>query len=103
MFLFATYRDGGILQPSTDTQCANGQLTNCTAKLQPIDNETGYLEDWRARIVADGDNAAHYLVPASALEAAADGSGRRTLNARERAKLDVVAGKSRRRRAARKA
>lgn len=64
-FLFATYRDGGVLSPSTATQCAPGQFYNCTAKLQPVDNEIGYTMEWRGRIVSDSDNAQRYLVPSS--------------------------------------
>jgi hypothetical protein len=88
-FLFATFRDGGILSPSTATQCAGGQTANCTAKLQPVDTEVGYTDDWRARIVHDSDNAQRYLVPAA--DGGADAA------AREEAKLRVVRGKGGRR------
>lgn len=64
-FLFATFRDGGILLPSTGTQCQNGQTAACTAKLIPGERDTGYSPAWRARIVADSDNAKRYLVPSS--------------------------------------
>lgn len=79
-FLFATFRDGGILTPSTAVQCAPGQTANCTAKLQPNDNEVGYDMDWRGRIVSDSDNAVRYKVPSSGAD---------------QAKLKVVQGKRR--------
>lgn len=65
MYLFATFRDGGILLPSTSQQCQGSQTDNCVAKLQPVDQEIGYTQQWRARIVGDSDNAEHYLVPPS--------------------------------------
>ena len=35
MFLFSTFRDGGLFTPSTAQQCAPPAfVTNCTAKLQ---------------------------------------------------------------------
>lgn len=77
-----------MLTPSTAQQCTNGNVVNCTAKLQPVDNEVGYTDAWRARIVADSDNAQRYLVPASAYatpEAAE----------REAAKQAVIEGKRR--------
>ena len=91
--LFATYRDGGVLTPSTARQCEGGNVVNCTAKLQPVDNEVGYTDAWRARIVADSDNAQRYLVPASAF--ATPEAARR-----EAAKQAVVEGKRRTRAAA---
>lgn len=83
-FLFATFRDGGILLPSTGTQCLNGQTQGCTAKLIPGEISTGYSENWRARIVADSDNAKRYLVPSSADA---------WVSEKEEAKLAVVHGK----------
>ena len=64
---FATYRDGGILTPSKATQCVGGQTDNCTAKLQPDDNEVGYAEEWRGRIATE--NPERYHVPTGALDA----------------------------------
>ena len=64
---------------SKGTQCVNGNVVNCTAKLQPDVNEAGAVEDWRARIVAE--NPERYLVPAGA-----------TLDAR---KMAVLSGKRR--------
>ena len=57
-------QDGGVLTPSTANQCAPGETFNCTAKLQPNDNEVGYANDWRGRIVAE--NGDRYRVPSSA-------------------------------------
>ena len=70
MFIFATYRDGGVLVPDTTGRvCGPGETANCTAKLQPGDHETGYTEDWRGRIVNESpENAARYRVPKGALE-----------------------------------
>ena len=95
MGLFARFRDGSVILPSTDTQCVGNQTDNCVAKLQPQDIETGYDDAWRARIVAE-DVDHHYLVPASAAEEASP--ERRALEAR---KLEFVSGKPRRRQAQR--
>jgi hypothetical protein len=81
-YLFATFRDGGILTPSKAHQCGPGETTNCTAKLQPQSSEVGYDDAWRERIVTESpENAARYHVPASA-----------DLDAR---KMRVVSGKRR--------
>ena len=80
-FLFATFRDGGILTRSTAHQCGPGETVNCTAKLQPSSNEVGYDDMWRQRIVTESpQNAARYRVP--------DGADVTT-------KLRVVSGKRR--------
>jgi dipeptidase len=63
MFLFATFRDGGIFTAPTTPQCVDGNRVNCTAKLVPNVNEIGYSDDWKARIVEDSDNKVRYLVP----------------------------------------
>ena len=70
MFIFATYRDGGILIPDTTSRvCGPGETANCTAKLQPGDHEVGYTDDWRQRIVTESpENAARYRVPSGAFE-----------------------------------
>lgn len=86
--LFATFRDGGILLPSTAQQCVGNQTDNCVAKLQPIDSETGYDEQWRGRIVNDSDNAIRYLVPDAASE---------ELAALETRKMKYMSGKNKRR------
>jgi hypothetical protein len=65
MFLFATFRDGGIFTAPTSTQCVNGNRVNCTAKLVPNVNEIGYSDEWKGRIVSDSDNKVRYLVPSS--------------------------------------
>jgi dipeptidase len=63
-FLFATFRDGGLLSPSKAKQCGAGETANCTAKLQPESNEVGYDDAWRARIVGESpENRARYKVP----------------------------------------
>ena len=85
MGLFARFRDGSVILPSTDTQCVPPQVTDCVAKLQPQDIETGYDNAWRARIVAE-DVDHHYLVPTAASPEAA---------ALEARKLEFVSGKPR--------
>ena len=95
MGLFARFRDGSVILPSTDRQCVGNETQGCVAKLQPQDIETGYDDAWRARIVAE-DVDHHYLVPASAAEGASE--ERRALEAR---KLEFVSGKPRRRQAQR--
>ena len=67
-FLFATFRDGGVLLPSSDTQCVGEQVVNCTCKLIAGERDTSYDDEWRGRIVRDSDNAERYLVPAGALD-----------------------------------
>jgi hypothetical protein len=83
---FATFRDGGILTPSTATQCAPGQTFNCTAKLQPNDNEVGYADEWRGRIATE--NPDRYRVPSS--------------SALDETKMAVMSGKRRGREAMRR-
>ena len=95
MGLFARFRDGSVILPSTDRQCVGNETQGCVAKLQPQDIETGYDDQWRARIVAE-DVDHHYLVPASAAEGASE--ERRALEAR---KLEFMSGKPRRRQAQR--
>lgn len=69
MFLFATFRDGGVLTQSKATQCNATHIVNCTAKLQPDSDEEGYFEDWKQRIINESpENKARYSVPASATE-----------------------------------
>lgn len=89
MFLFASFRDGGILLPSTGTKCVNGNTKDCTSKLMPGESDTGYSPAWRARIVADSDNAQRLLVPAAALSP--------EQLKREEAKIAVMNGKRTRR------
>jgi hypothetical protein len=81
-WLFATFRDGGILSASKEKQCAAGETVNCTAKLQPNSDEVGYDEDWRGRIVTE--NPERYKVPQPKNAAAA---------ALEARKLAVMSGK----------
>lgn len=72
--LFATHRDGGLLSPSAAEPCepdsflspAGPAPAGCVAKLQPEVDEVGYSDAWRARIVADSDNAERYRVPEEA-------------------------------------
>ena len=67
-FLFATFRDGGLLSPSKAHQCGPGETTNCTAKLQPVATEVGYDDAWRERIVTENpENTKRYHVPADAV------------------------------------
>ena len=84
MFIFATYRDGGILTPdTTDKVCGPGETANCVAKPIPGDSEVGYTNDWRARIVNESpENAARYRVPSGAME-----------GEHAQAKLKLMAGK----------
>ena len=65
--LFAATRDGfafgrrarGGARPPPRAAHAGG----CTSRLVPSAREVGYDARWRARVAADGDNAAHYEVP----------------------------------------
>ncbi len=70
MRVFAKFRDGGIVGAPVLPVCVNGTLVNCTGHPVPSLNETGYVTEWRGRIVHDSDNAARYLVPPSALDEA---------------------------------
>jgi hypothetical protein len=45
---------------------SKGEKTNCTSRTIPDCAETGYSAEWYARVLAEGQNAAHYAVPASA-------------------------------------
>ena len=82
-FLFATFRDGGLLSPSTTAQCVNGNVVNCTARLNPVSNQVGYDDSWRARIALE--NPERYRVPASGTEG--------WNQEREEAKQRIVSGK----------
>ena len=85
MFLFSTWRDGGLLTASTKSVCVPPQVADCVASLAPDSNEVGYDDMWMARIAGEGpEQAARYRVPAGVME-----------NPREHAKLRVMAGKRR--------
>ena len=95
--LFATFRDGGILSPSTDTQCINGNVVNCTARLDPVSKEVGYDDDWRARIAIE--NPERYKIPTTTI--AENGEGELDMT-REISKQKVMSGKRRGSRAAKR-
>lgn len=85
MKIFSFTRDGGLLLPPDGPPvCVPPQVTNCVAKQTPVDSERGYSEAWRARIVADSDNAVRYRVPDGAFDSES-----------AKAKLVVMSGKRR--------
>ena len=74
MELFSLTRDFMVVTAPKQKQCipgaplgkgaAKGANTTCTSRSLPTASEPGYNDEWYARIVADGDNAEHYAVPA---------------------------------------
>jgi hypothetical protein len=74
MELFSLTRDFMVVTPPKQKQCvvgaplgkgaAAGANTTCTSRSLPDASEPGYNAEWYARIVADGENAEHYAVPA---------------------------------------
>ena len=75
MELFSLTRDFMVVTAPKQKQCvvgaplgrgtAHGANTTCTSRSLPEASEPGYTDAWYARIVADGENAEHYAVPAS--------------------------------------
>ena len=64
--LFAATRDGFAFSASAAPRCPPPpapRTPGCTSRLVPSAREVGYDAQWRARVAADGDNAAHYEVP----------------------------------------
>ena len=64
--LFAATRDGFAFGAPSARRCPPPpapRTPGCTSRLVPSAREVGYDARWRARIAADGDNAAHYEVP----------------------------------------
>ena len=92
MRLFATFRDGTVFSAPTTVQCPpEGPFTNCTAKLVAVANEEGYDQDFRARIVADSDNAVRYRVPDSAVAGELEVRKRAVLAGKHRARMAPAA------------
>jgi len=63
MFLFAHVRDGFTVTAPRSKQCVGSERKDCTSRRIPQATATGYSDAWYARVVADGDNKAHYAVP----------------------------------------
>ena len=64
--LFAATRDGFAFGAPSARRCPPPpapRAPGCTSRLVPSAREVGYDARWRARVAADGDNAAHYEVP----------------------------------------
>jgi len=64
--LFAATRDGFAFGAPSARRCPPPpapRTPGCTSRLVPSAREVGYDARWRARVAADGDNAAHYAVP----------------------------------------
>ena len=64
--LFAATRDGFAFGAPVAPRCPRPpapRTPGCTSRLVPSTREVGYDAQWRARVAADGDNAAHYEVP----------------------------------------
>lgn len=70
MSLFQSFRDGFTVTPPVVPTCTGGNTHGCTCRPIPDAAETGYSAAWYTRILADGDNAEHYGVPAGKLDAA---------------------------------
>ena len=87
MKLFAIYRDGTVFSAPETTQCSGGNVVNCTAKLEAVAHEEGYDQDYRARIVADSDNAVRYRVPDAAVNGELDRAKRAVLAGKRRARV----------------
>eukprot|EP00746_Dinoflagellata_sp_MGD_P089058 gnl/MRDRNA2_/MRDRNA2_35178_c0_seq1.p1 gnl/MRDRNA2_/MRDRNA2_35178_c0~~gnl/MRDRNA2_/MRDRNA2_35178_c0_seq1.p1 ORF type:complete len:614 (-),score=114.84 gnl/MRDRNA2_/MRDRNA2_35178_c0_seq1:163-2004(-) len=86
MYLFVRFRDGFTVSKPVQAQCTGNQRKDCTSRLVPEVSETGYSKKWYARIVADGDNAAHYGVPVEHFES----SEARAANQRKIARMDKI-------------
>ena len=65
-FLFSRVRDGFTTIPGKTPQCKQGQTKDCTSRVLPNTQQTGYSKAWYARMVSDPETAAHYRVPKSA-------------------------------------
>ena len=64
--LFAATRDGFAFSASAAPRCPPPpapRTPGCTSRLVPSARGGGDDAQWRARVAADGDNAAHYEVP----------------------------------------
>jgi len=86
MYLFVRFRDGFTITDPVKTQCIGKQRRDCTSRRIPTTSETGYSGEWYARLIADGDNAAHYHVPADQLQSSAV----RAANRRKILRMDKV-------------
>jgi len=65
MFLFSRFRDGFTTTTTTSKPvCTEGQTKDCTFRLIPDCQETGYSDTWYNRIVTE--NGAKYAVPPAA-------------------------------------
>jgi hypothetical protein len=64
--LFAATRDGFLFGAPVKPRCPpppQPRTPGCTSRVVPLAREVGYDARWRARVAADGENAAHYAVP----------------------------------------